>query len=263
MAKKTPFSPKEVTLLEAYISGKFDLPGAEVPAAEAGDGAAEAAKNQLYPFGVYGNYVFDLPRMVFKRVDGTVGKFFDRAPGELTTRFFPDFIRHIVVPEHQHAGMALANKALEWMHQHSGEDTIVNLSCNIKNGTQGHRRILFQARPKKYNGNGFFDELEGYVVDITHIQADGPPQLCILSNGELRVLETGAPEDLLRNIDLPLNAKDLAVLSLKNKGLRVKEIARELHMQELSIYSIFRDIKKKTQLELLPLISMLKEKGLI
>ena len=71
------------------------------------------------------------------------------------------------------------------------------------------------------------------------------------------------PEEILAGIEIPLTHKELSVLLLKQKGLRTKEIAVNLRMKELSIYSIIRDIKRKAGMDIPPLIHLLEEKGVI
>ncbi|MFM7840158.1 MAG: helix-turn-helix transcriptional regulator [Chitinophagaceae bacterium] len=171
-------------------------------------------------------------------------------------------LTHLTCKEHGVSVQQLYPLGLDFINNTSEPAPLCNLEFNLHH-PKFYKRIMLQLKPLLINKTKKVVLTRGFLVDITHLLPQGLPRLSLFRNNQLYSQQMGTLEEVLRSLELPLTLRDLKVLTLKNRGLRAKEIARELKMKELSIYSIFRDMKKKTDMESLPLINLLKDKGLI
>ena len=89
------------------------------------------------------------------------------------------------------------------------------------------------------------------------------PALYALVNNRVVAYEQAHTEDLLPATELPLTMNEVTILSLKAKGLRTKQIALQTGLKELSVYSLVRNIRQKSGMDIPQLIGLLREKGLI
>jgi DNA-binding CsgD family transcriptional regulator len=139
----------------------------------------------------------------------------------------------------------------------------MNLEFNIGLDRNKTRRVVFQYSLLRGNNIGSAPVAYGKIVDISHLTNDGPPRLSILQNNQVVHSAEATREEMLRSSGINLNKKDLSVLTLQSKGLRVRDIAQKLNTSELSIYTVIRDMKRKTKMQTLPLMQLLRKKGLI
>jgi len=217
----------------------------------------------FFPIGTHGSYIFYYPTISMLSVDKQIPEIVGISKEELLIRPIYDWFSRIVVPEHVYASARLAELSFNLLCKHTREDVVISTEYNIISPGQKSKRLVFQYRVVSRNTSGIPVVSFGQITDFTHIVSGGPPRMTVMIDGRLEAVYHAKPEEILAGIEQPLTHKELSVLLLKQKGYRTKEIATALRMKELSIYSIIRDIKRKTGMDTLPLIRMLQDKGAI
>jgi len=217
----------------------------------------------FFPVGTHGAYIFYYPTISMIYTDARVPDILGIPQKEMMTRPIFDWFSKIVIPEHVYASARLAELSFNILCKHIHEDVVICTEYNILAPGLPSKRIIFQYRIVSRNASGMPVISYGQITDFTHIVSGGPPRMTVMMDGRLEAVYHAKPEEILAGIEQPLTHKELSVLLLKQKGYRTKEIATALRMKELSIYSIIRDIKRKTGMDTLPLIRLLQEKGAI
>ncbi|MEX1202230.1 MAG: PAS domain-containing protein [Ferruginibacter sp.] len=216
-----------------------------------------------FPAGPHFTYIFSYTDYSMLYVDDAFEKITGIPKNEVLHIPLYDFFSNFIANEDVYTAARLADIAFEVSKKYNQEDVIINYTFNLYKRDKEKRRMLIQYKNILYTKSGEPYLLAGRFTDITHINPVGPAMLWIIVNNEVICTETGTDEEILLGLNIPLNLKELALLKLKNRGFRTKEIAEYLQMKELSIYSMVRDIKRKTGMDVAPLITVLKEKGLL
>ncbi|MFZ9388252.1 MAG: helix-turn-helix transcriptional regulator [Chitinophagaceae bacterium] len=217
----------------------------------------------FFPIGLNGSYLFSYPTFSMIYVDKIIEEITGISQAELLAKPIYHSFSRIIIPEHVYASARLAETAFKELSSHPKEDVVICTEYNILTPGQESKRLLFQFRAVKRNRTGLPLLTFGHLTDFTHLVSGGPPRATIMVNNRLESVLYARPEEILAGIELPLTQRELSVLLLKQKGYRTKEIASTLRMKELSAYSLIRDIRKKTGMDILPLIRLLQEKGAI
>lgn len=220
-------------------------------------------KEGFFPIGQTGSYLFSYLSFSMLYLERNIEAITGIPEQDLLTKPIYESFSRIIIPEHVYAVARLAETAFGFLCSHANDDVVINSEYNIITPGRANKRLLFQYRAVSRNGSGIPVMTFGHLTDFTHIVAGGPPRTSVLINGQLEGIYAASPEEILAGIEIPLTQKELSVLLLKQKGYRTKEIATMMRMKELSIYSIIRDIKRKTGLDIPPLIRQLQEKGAV
>lgn len=227
------------------------------------DGKGFNDQNALhYPVGNATGFLLSNSSLSLLDADGSILSVTGSNKSQFVGKTLSAMLSNICSKEHNVSVQQLYPLGLDFITNSSEPSPLCNLEFNLHH-PKFNKRIMLQLKPLLMNKTKKVVLTRGFLVDITHILPQGLPRLSLFRHNQLYSQQMGTLEEVLRSLELPLNLRDLSVLTLKNRGLRAKEIARELKMKELSIYSIFRDMKKKTDMESLPLINLLKDKGLI
>lgn len=215
------------------------------------------------PLGTSARFLLSLTPLTLLQVDHAIESITGLKANDFRSQPLLNLFSNMIVPEHARAFHRIMQTAVGLLNRYWKEALSINAEHNIKVKGCQPKRLLYQFRPVHWNGNGQPCLLHGHVTDFTPLQSGGPPRLSVIRNGKLVNLILPELEDILYGIDLPLNDRELSVLHLKQRGLRTKEIAEILTLKELTVYSIVRDIKRKTGRDILPLIHYLEGKGVL
>jgi DNA-binding CsgD family transcriptional regulator len=254
----TPLSNKHEVLKEAIVTLRKEVPETVINRLIKEDGLADS--QPFFPAGSACTYIFSYASFSIIAIDDNAAKVLGMPPKKILNRPMIDVFSGIIADEHVYAAVRFSKIAYEVTSME--KDVTICFDFFIRMREQ-ERRLMQQYRVVSYTALQEPLLAKGYFTDITHLVKNGPPRLFVVKNNLLQQLHTATPEELLAGNEIPLTTKELMLLQLKNKGLRAKEIADSMHMKELSIYSMIRDIKQKTGKDTLPLIHLLEEKGLL
>ncbi|MFZ9388251.1 MAG: helix-turn-helix transcriptional regulator [Chitinophagaceae bacterium] len=174
-----------------------------------------------------------------------------------------ELFSQLITPDHLHISGQTELIALQHLSVDPKENVVVNLEYNIRFGGKKIKRLLLQIMAGSLDSNGFPTLLYGYVTDISHIIPDGPPRMTVMNGSRVETIIHSWPEGISAETRFKLTHRELSVLVHKRQGLRTKEIAQHLKLREMTVYSIIRDIKKKTGMDIIPLINLLVQNGTI
>jgi DNA-binding CsgD family transcriptional regulator len=223
-----------------------------------------AEKNGKVPqIGQICAFIFNFSSLLLLQLDEPLMAIAEVESNDFLNKSLTFFFSSLTIREHLEPVQKLLRKSIAMMKAVSGVYPVANLEYNVQLSRNRTRRVIFQYT--LYPGNRQADAQLAYgkLVDISHLLNGGPPRLHVLQNNKVIYASEASRDELLRSSGIKLNKKDLTVLSLQSKGIRVRDIANKLGMSELSIYSMIRDMKRKTQLETVPLIHLLRNKGLL
>lgn len=226
-------------------------------------GFIKSSDGSLFPFGEYCHYIFDfsLDRMV--DITDEVSNIFGISRNEILSLPINMFFSEFFAAEHLHSVVNFGKIFFDFIVQERGEPIFINLEVNITDRNRQNKRIILQFRPILYDDCGKPVLTEGYIVDITHVKKEGAPTLTLIKNRKIVATYTGTYEDFKKSNQLPLTKKDIEMLRLRSQGKKIQEISMLMQMKPYTVYSYFRDIKKKTDMEVNALIKLLYEKGLL
>jgi DNA-binding CsgD family transcriptional regulator len=213
--------------------------------------------------GTHSFFVFSYLSFNMLKIDPNIVEFTGISAKEFQKRPFNELVGKIIAPEHVYTTTRFGDLSFSAMYAHPGEDLNLSIEYDILPGRDRRTRLLVQFKPVCFNTNGLPVLCAGFMSDITHLAFGRPALMTITLNGKLQTFFQSTREEILAGLGYPLTNSELAVLDLKKKGLRAKEIASGLRMKEMTVNSLFRDIKKKTATEILPLIQLLGEKGVL
>lgn len=225
----------------------------------------ESMSSRPFSLGKNVNFQIGENSLLFYFIDPGLENFINSPVNQIVHRTCYYFFDKFVIKEHHAAVNDLFPKAIDYLETNWQENPTINLIFNIYctvNYT-AIKRILLQLQ--KGNQQLMEDEvmLEGKIHDITELCSDGLPKLLLIKNYNLEKVMTCKEYSNTKSTIFGLSFRELNVLELKCKGKRTKEISQTLNISEMSIYSIIRDIKEKTQMDIIPLIQILSEKGLL
>jgi hypothetical protein len=214
----------------------------------------------FFPAGSACSYIFSYASFGIINIDDNASSVLGIPKKNILKRSMVDVFSGILADEHAYAVVRFSKIAHELTSSDKNITVCVDFSIRKQ---EEEKRLLQQYRVVSYTPQHEPLLIKGSFTDISHLVKNGPPRLFIIKDNLLKQVFHATPEELLAGVELPLTAKELLLLQLKHNGMRAKEIAGALHMKELSIYSMIRDIKHKTGKDTLPLINLLIEKGLL
>ena len=206
-------------------------------------------------------YDFKLDRII--HVGDGIRHILGISPEEVEKNNITALFSECIFEEHVFSVVRFSGIFYEFIRKKTRDELSITLDINMVTRQKELKRILFQFRPALYDNAGTPVLTRGLITDITPIKKYGLPQLILMRNGRFHQVVSGTPEDLLEAQALPLTLRETEILSLRSKGKQVKEIAQLLKLQESTIFSYFRDIRKKTKMDIIPLIKLLTDKGII
>lgn len=208
-------------------------------------------------------FVFSYLNFSMLKVDASIETITGIPAKEFQKKPFNDLVGKIIAPEHVITATRFGDLSFSAMYAHPDEHLNISVEYDILPGKDKRTRLLVQFRPLAFNAHRLPVLSAGFMSDITHLAFGRPALMTIVLNGKLQAFFQSTRDEILAGLGYPLTNSEIAVLELKKKGLRAKEIASALRMKEMTVNSLFRDIKKKTAVEILPLIQLLTEKGVI
>lgn len=215
----------------------------------------------FFPLGVYTSYLVDYRSREILHLDDAVEIITGIPRKEILNTSFYEIFSRLITPDILRLAIPLEKAALQHLSANPTTNVVVNLEYNIRPPKQDKKRILIQVTPAGRDKDGFPKLLHGYITDITHIIPGGPPRMTVLVDNQLTETVQVRPDEIYGDDIIPLTQRELSVLLHKRRGLRTKEIAKALQLKELTVYSVIRDLKKKTGMDILPLIYLLEQKG--
>lgn len=208
-------------------------------------------------------FVFNITTLLFLHIDESLITLAEVESEVFLNKPLAFFFSSLSLREHLNPVEKLLKKSFLFIKDIQGPYPVVNLEYNIQLGRRRSKRMIFQYTLHPGGGQHPGRLAYGKLVDISHLVNDGPPKLQILQSNKVIYSSEVSKEEMLLSSGIDLNRKDLTVLSMQSKGIRVRDIADKMGMSELSIYSMIRDMKRKTGLETMPLVQMLCRKGLL
>ncbi|MFN4286679.1 MAG: helix-turn-helix transcriptional regulator [Lacibacter sp.] len=216
-----------------------------------------------FPAGPCCNYEYDYTSLAFTEIGEEVLQLTGVPRHELLHKNAMQFFSQLIAPEHVFAAIKLTALGYELQTRFAGEQALTCIEYNIVTRSMERKRFLFQFCASLFTNEGLPLRAQGTITDITHMKPEGTPSIYVLLNNRVVFYETARAEDLLPATELPLTMNEVTVLTLKAKGLRTKEIAVQTGLKELSVYSLVRNIRQKSGMDIPQLITLLREKGVI
>lgn len=208
-------------------------------------------------------FIFNFSSLLFLQLDESFLFISGQTHLEMLDNSVLFFFNSVALREHLIPLERLFKKSVQFMKKSRQPYPVMNLEFNIGLDRNKSKRIVFQYSLFQGSNNSSAPVAYGKIVDISHLTNDGPPRLRILQNNQVVHSAEATREEMLRSSGINLNKKDLSVLTFQSKGLRVRDIAQKLKTSELSIYTVIRDMKRKTKMQTVPLMQMLRKKGLL
>lgn len=169
----------------------------------------------------------------------------------------------LAIPDHLRSIHTLFGYGMEALKKAKHEGISFNLEFDMADHIQGAKRMILQFSKKISTAETKEPIGQGRIIDVDHMCATGHPILTIIEKNAIvkRMTDHVNNKDAINGVQL--SEREMEVLRLKSKGMSTQQIAKALKRSTLTIYSVVRDIKYKTGMELIPLIKSLHEKGLI
>lgn len=222
------------------------------------------ARNEfLFPLGPYFDVVFSPKEGTILFASETGPVFKDLPAKKFSSATIYALLESTVIQDHIEVCLRFFRKSLELREQSLRQGTIFNQEFSIVSRDQTPKRVLFQYKYTRADDGSESCCGVGKFIDISHLSRDGFPKMTIFENNMVVKHYEASPEDMLKSSGLRVSLRDLNVLKLKSGGLRAKEIAGQLDMSILAVYSIIRNLKEKNKMEILPMIHQLRHKGLL
>lgn len=206
-------------------------------------------------FGRECSCVFNLNTLFIKQIEDCISDIIYLHCQDLLGRTVYYLLDTIVLREQLASVYNLFNMAVVHLKQNPDREECVNLDFMIRTPQNSEKRILFQFKAEVSTKDSL---ALGRITDVSHFFNEGPPRLFIMdANGNFTIDKTSSIE-MTGEYGMHLTQKEIKVLLCKSKGMRAKEIAEQMGISNLSVYSILRDVKQKTGMELIPLIMHLR-----
>ena len=216
-----------------------------------------------FPAGPRCHYSYSFVNSAFSAIEESVYELTGFHQQELVNKPALSFFSEIIADEHVYAVVRMAPLSYELQTRYHQEQAVVNQEYDIVTRNGEKKRFLFQYAIQSFSEEGYPLEVQGCITDITHIKSSGPPALFVMAGNKMIVRHTAAMEELLPVTPSALSMNEVTVLQLKSNGLRTKEIAKQMGLTEYTVYSIVRNIRRKSGMDPMPLIQQLRAKGLI
>jgi DNA-binding CsgD family transcriptional regulator len=221
------------------------------------------ANHSSFSFGPQSSFILSNTYHILLEVSGSLQSIIEQDTVDWKRQMMVDLLQAYVVPNHLKATLQLFQKATEKLRQLNDPSATANIEFNIKGREGREKRLMMQLGVIQHTNIQLHHIILGNLVDISHFILEGCPRLVLLNNNSVIELDVPAAEDILKSEALQITPKELNILALKAKGMRGKEIAETLGISLLTVYSMTRDIKQKSNMDIYPLIQKLKEKGLL
>jgi DNA-binding CsgD family transcriptional regulator len=216
-----------------------------------------------FPFGPQSSFILSNTYHILLEVSGSLHDILEQNTVDWKRQMMADLLQAYVVPNHLKATVQLFQKATERLRYLNDPLVTANIEFNIKNQEGKEKRLMMQLCIIQHPNSQLNHIILGNLVDISHFIKEGSPRLILLLGNKVIERDVPTAEDILKNESLQITPKELNILTLKAKGMRGKEIAETLGISLLTVYSMTRDIKQKSNMDIYPLIQKLKEKGLM
>lgn len=202
-------------------------------------------------------FLFNLDTYLIKEIDDFIKEVVGLSATALKGRTIYFFLDSVVRREYIPLVNRLFNHAIALVKDGAH---CANLEFGVQKSDGKKATVLFQFQisPSDQELNSL-----ARVIDISHLIDESFPRLFIVDGDGKIALAENERMEFYESDAFNLSRKEIAILSLKNNGLRAKEIARQMGISDLSVYSIIRDVKQKTGMELIPLLGHLKKAGVI
>jgi DNA-binding CsgD family transcriptional regulator len=201
-------------------------------------------------------YEFSLINFLINGVDDQISHVVGLEKSVLEGRTVYYFLDALVRREQLSTVNNFFNQALDLLKDDPDSVKYININFGIQTLNGAFRKILFQLKrllPLTDN------KVLVRICDISHFYHDGPPGVFVLDGqGKVTHQQTGGNE-VINDAAMLLTRRERDVLMLRGDGMRAKEIAKEMGISHMTVYSIIRDVKQKTRMELIPLIMQLRK----
>lgn len=216
-----------------------------------------------FPFGPQASFILSNTYHILLEVTGSLREILEQDTIDWKRQMMADLLQALVVPNHLKATLQLFQKATEKLRYLNDPSATANIEFNIKSQDGREKRLMMQLCVIQHSNIQLHNIIIGNLVDISHFIKEGSPRLVLLRGNTVMERDVPTAEDILKSESLQITPKELSMLALKAKGMRGKEIAETLGISLLTVYSMTRDIKQKSNMDIYPLIQKLKEKGLL
>ena len=243
----------------------FELPE-KIPAEkyeELIDRIVKEPQPTIYPAGETVSYIYDFHSNSFIWIEETIYSLIGLKAEEVVKMNNPHFTSLIIYNEHILSMRRFNQIFYDFIRKETNKDSLITFDLNIILKNKELKRVLFQFKIVLFDEKGIPAAAQGVMTDITHIKSHGAPQLIIMKDKKIVMVEKGTIEDALHFLSLNLSKKEIEILSLRGNGFQIKEIAEKLNLQKSTIFSYLRDIRRKSNMDIIPLIRLLSEKGMI
>lgn len=221
-----------------------------------------ADQKKLFPIGPYFDLVFSPGSGMIHFIAADSFKDLTGFTDPKSSSFY-ELFQSLLIPDHADLSLRFFGESLKWLQQNAGAAATINQEFNIITRNNTVKRILFQYQLLPSDEAGGQPVAVGKFIDISHLIRDGFPKLALLKDNRIADLITATPEEMLKAVGYRITPRELSMLKLKATGLRAKEIAQQLNLSIMAVYSMIRNLKERNKMDIFPLLHQLKEKGLL
>lgn len=215
------------------------------------------------PLGPQAGFIFHLDQLYFIEIQDEFFSLTGTQAMEWHNKSVFYLIDKLAYPAHLRATHSLFRNGMDALKKAKVRDISFNLEFNIADEKLGSKRFLLQFSKISDSLQEDNPAARGRLTDIHHMYNGGMPSLTIIQNNSIEKRIIAEIQDDKNASPIDLTARELEVIKLKSKGFSTREIAVALNRSTLTIYSVVRDVKNKTGMELIPLVKSLHEKGLL
>lgn len=213
------------------------------------------------PLGPSFSFVFHLEELYFLECNNSFDKLNPKDEKDWRGKSLFFLFDTLAAPAHLRGARMLFLKGMEFLKKEDVGKLSFQLQFDFKDEKAASRHILLQCcnmgkSPKSNVPLGL-----GRITDIHHLSMDADPSLTMIRDKHITYSMKAVPDSENEGHSFALTPRELEVLKLKSNGLSTREIALNLRRSPLTVYSVIRDIKKKTGMEIIPLIKTLFENG--
>lgn len=222
---------------------------------------ADRSLNLCLPLGPSFSFVFHWDQLYFLECEESVHSLVSMETNEWKGKSVFYLFDTFAAPAHLRGARMLFLKGMELLKKEDAGKISFQLQFDFMNERSTYKQVLLQCckinpDPQSNSPLGL-----GRITDIHHLSTETDASLTVIRDNRIAYSLKAAPESEGTSQSYALSPRELEVLKLKSNGLCTRDIALTLKRSPLTVYSVVRDIKKKTGMEIIPLIKILFDNG--
>jgi DNA-binding CsgD family transcriptional regulator len=213
------------------------------------------------PLGPSFSFVFHLEELFFLECEDSFGTLNSKEEMDWRGKSLFFLFDTFALPAHLRGARMLFLKGMELLKKEDAGSVSFQLQFDLTDDNSASKHILLQCCNIGKDNKSKAPLGIGRITDIHHLSMDAGPSLTVIRDNRIAYSMKAAPDIAPPGHAFSLSPRELEVLKLKSNGLSTREIALNLRRSPLTVYSVIRDIKKKTGMEIIPLIKSLFDEG--